>query len=63
MDEPKLLVFTIQVQQTIVFHNNVEVTAANEEDACDRAIEEFQCDWSKSDEVETTTHLIAVEEP
>ena len=63
MSEMKLLVFTIQVQQTIVFDDEVEVTAANEEEACDRAIEQFECDWSKTGEIETTTHLIAVREP
>jgi hypothetical protein len=63
MNEPKLRVFTIQVQQTFVFYGNVEVTAATEEEAREQAIEEFQCDWSRADETDLSTHLIAVEEP
>jgi len=48
--------YTIQVQQTIVFFEDVVVTAANEEEARALAVEEFQCNWSRSVELKTTTH-------
>jgi len=48
--------FTIQVQQTILFFEDVVVTAATEAEARALAIEEFQCDWSRSFELKTTTH-------
>ena len=48
--------YTIQVQQTILFFEDVVVTAATEAQARDLAVEEFQCDWSRSFELKTTTH-------
>jgi len=48
--------YTIRVQQTILFFEDVVVTAVTEEEARALAVEEFQCDWSKSIELETTTH-------
>lgn len=63
MAQSKPREYTIQVQQTVVFYANVVVTAETEEEAREFALEGFQCDWSKSDEVDTTTHLIALGEP
>lgn len=48
--------YTIQVQQTILFFEDVVVTAATETEARALAVEEFQCDWSRSFELKTTTH-------
>ena len=48
--------YTIQVQQTILFFEDVVVTAATETEARTLAVEEFQCDWSRSFELKTTTH-------
>jgi len=50
--------YTIQVQQTILFFEDVVVTAATEEEARALAVEEFQCDWSQSIELKTTTHSL-----
>ena len=62
MKEPKPRVYTIRVQQVVIFYDSIEVTAAAVEEACHVAVEEFQCDWSKSEEVGFTTQVIAVEE-
>ncbi len=48
--------YTIQVQQTILFFEDVVVTAATETQARALAVAEFQCDWSRSVELKTTTH-------
>jgi hypothetical protein len=55
MSEPTPREYTIQVQQTVLFFEDVVVTAANEEEARALAVEEFQCDWSRSFELRTTT--------
>lgn len=56
MSESTLREYTIQVQQTILFFEDVVVTAATEAQARALAVEEFQCDWSRSFELRTTTH-------
>lgn len=48
--------YTIQVQQTILFFEDVVVTAATETEARALAVAEFQSDWSRSVELKTTTH-------
>lgn len=62
MSKPKLREYTIQVQLTFVFCDTVYVTAASEEEAKNRAIEEAQCDWSKSEHTESNAFVVAVEE-
>lgn len=63
MSESKLRTYTIQVQLTFVFHDEVEVTAASEEEAKQRAIEEAQCDWTNSHHTESVAFILAMEEP
>ena len=48
--------FTIQVQQTILFFEDVVLTATTEAEARALAVAGFQCDWSRSLELRTTTH-------
>jgi hypothetical protein len=48
--------YTIQVQQTVLFFQDLAVTAATEAEARERAVEMFQCDWSRSLQLKTTTH-------
>ena len=56
MSEPTLREYIIQVQQTVLFFEDVVVIAANEEDARALAVEAFRCEWSRSFELRTTTH-------
>lgn len=56
MSEATLREYSIQVQQTILFFEDVVVTAATEAEARALAVDEFQCDWSRSFELKTTTH-------
>ena len=62
MDEQELRVYTVHVQQTVVFYDVIEVTAATGDEACERAVQEFRCDWSNSSERETIASATAVKE-
>ena len=60
MSEPKLRKYTVHVELTFVFYNDVELTAGTEEEAVERASQECECDWSQSVHTGTTTSVIAV---
>lgn len=63
MSESKLREYTIRVEMTVVFHGDVVVTAPSDSAACELAIDEFQCDWSKSEVVRATTRVVSMEAP
>jgi hypothetical protein len=63
MGEEKLRSYTVHVRETRIFWDTVEVQASSEEQACELALEEFQVDWSDSEEVDITTSIIAGRKP
>jgi hypothetical protein len=63
MNEMKLRTYTVQVELTFVFLDQVEVTAASEEEAKQRAIEAAQCDWSDARSTDTAAYIVEEEEP
>lgn len=58
MSEMKLRTYTVQVEMTFVFLDQVQVTAGSEEEAKNRAIDEAQCDWTESHHMESVAFIV-----
>lgn len=62
MSDSKLHSYTVQVREKRVFWQTMQVEAASEEEAEQLALEDFQVDWSDSDELETEVTVLCWKE-
>ncbi|MCK6570117.1 hypothetical protein L6V77_03295 [Myxococcota bacterium] len=63
MSEKRLRNYTVDVRETRVFLDTIEVQASSAEEACELAVEEFRCSWTDSVELDMAATVRSVREP